>query len=77
MPSSASYTESQTESQSSRGQHITQWLPQLVLASLAFLAVASIIGVSLSAVAFSDAGDLSRPGHGIAQSFVMFAVSFL
>jgi hypothetical protein len=77
MPSSASYTESQTGSQSSRGPHITQWLPQLVFAALFSLAVASIIGVSLSAVAFSKTEGLEKPGHGIAQSFVMFAVSSL
>lgn len=74
MASSASYTESQTESQSSRGPHLTQWLPQLVLTALLALAIASVIGLSLSAVAFSSTAELSKPGHGIAQSFVMFAV---
>jgi hypothetical protein len=81
MPPSATYTESQpeskTESQSSSGPHITQWLPQLVLAALVSLAVAAIIGISLSAVGFSSPEELRRPGQGIAQSFVMFAVSFL
>lgn len=81
MPSSATYTESQpeskTESQSSSGPHITQLLPQLVLAALVSLAVASIIGVSLSAVGFSNSEMLRRPGQGIAQSLVMFAVGFL
>ena len=78
MPSSASYTESQTESrtesQSSRGPHITQWLPQLVLAALFSLMAASIIGLSLSAVAFSNPTDLAKPGYALAQSSVMFAV---
>ena len=63
MPSSASYTESQTESQtasqSSRGPHLTQWLPQLVLTALFALAIASVIGLSLSAVAFSSTAELS------------------
>lgn len=80
MPSSATYTESQpeskTESQSSSGPHIAQWLPQLVLVALVSLAVASIIGVSLSAVGFSNPEELRRPGQAIAQSFVMFAVGF-
>lgn len=76
MPSSASasYTESQTESQSSRGPHITQWLPQLVLAALFALVAASAIGLSLAAVAFDDPAELARPGHGVAHCFVLFAV---
>ena len=35
---------------------------------------ASIIGLSLSAVAFSNPTDLAKPGYALAQSFVMFAV---
>lgn len=81
MPSSAAYSESQpeskTESQSSSGPHITQWLPQLILVALISLAIASIIGVCLSAVGFSNIEEFKRPGQAIAQSFVMFAVSFL
>jgi len=79
MPSSASYAESQIESQtasqSSRGPHLTQWLPQLVFAALVSLGIAAIIGLSLSAVVFRNPEQLQEPGHGIAQSFVMSAVS--
>ncbi|KAL2268968.1 hypothetical protein VTJ83DRAFT_3814 [Remersonia thermophila] len=77
MASLASVTASQTESQSSRGPHITQWLPQLVLGALISVCGASAIGLALSAVVFSRPEEMSKRGHGIAQSFVMFAVSTL
>ncbi|KAK4238262.1 hypothetical protein C8A03DRAFT_15243 [Achaetomium macrosporum] len=71
MPSSASYA----GCRSSQAPQQTEWLPVplLALATLLFLAVASIVGLSLSALAFSDTAGLAKPGYGIAQSFVMFA----
>ncbi|KAK4138400.1 hypothetical protein BT67DRAFT_8294 [Trichocladium antarcticum] len=69
MPSLASYTESRSSQERSR----KQWLSLLVLTALATLFVASSVGLSLSAVAFSRPLELRTPGHGIAHSFAMFA----
>ncbi|KAK3308444.1 uncharacterized protein B0T15DRAFT_108107 [Chaetomium strumarium] len=71
MPSSAFYTKSQR----SQGTQRIPWRPGplLTLVALFFLAVASTVGLSVSAVAFSDTPDLAKPGRGIAQSFVLFA----
>ncbi|GAB1314639.1 hypothetical protein MFIFM68171_04849 [Madurella fahalii] len=69
MPDSVSHT----ESHSLEGSQRKPWLPPTVIIAIFSLAVASTVGVAMSAVVFSSAEDLQKPGIAVAQSFVMFA----
>lgn len=75
-PVTMSHSVSYAESHSYEGPQRKQWLPQTVLITILSLAIASTVGVAMSAVVFSSAEDLGKPGNAVAQSFVMFSVSF-
>lgn len=68
----ASYTESHSYHSRTKAE---TWLPRLMLGALVAMGIGSTIGASLSGVVFESTGDLKREGVGIAQSFVLFAVS--